>query len=528
MIESLIIYNLDRRRNQRRWMLRFPTIIGTPTRFKIVALGFVATTFLISTSFFSFMIVAGVTSSEVDVLAFGTILLFELTVLWSKLRVRQVWRAFEDPDTIFLSNLGLSTSSVFLGRTLVSQSLVQSAIASLIFASEFLGTSIAGRSNSWPSFMLMALPITIILAVLRVLANLLTLHLQLKISPAKLGPIVLATNVITPILASAAVVAIGESFKTQWNTLSFPSILRSLFTILSSISSPFLFASIAALAFLGVRVAKSLVPHSASSVQQHLSSGAKWKSGHPLNSLMPWSILDKDFRMVVRRGPAGWDRVAAVARIVPLVTLLGIVSSQVLLVSDSKEQRIVVLISAVSVFIFVTSIISELVIGFGSMDSDGPVAYTLRLQADVLTEYIYGRILLHSIIVCLVFDISLGITYKLVQWPGWAAIVLILFGNIAICSEATIKMVGSALRPALFRPVIGAPSLEPQVLMGAAMVNAGIVAVAGIAVAAASLAPAPNPVGGIAMMIIVSFATPIIILQKLKRPISNYLKEKMA
>jgi hypothetical protein len=491
MSTARILWQLDRRRRRRWWALRFPALMGSPRRFWGVAAAAAAATFLISFAVTGAAVAFAAASSSPDtwwrlvVTAAVIVALLDAARGISAVAGRD---AFVDPDVGLLAATGVGGADVVLAR-LFGRLLLGPAVGlSVVWPGACLGALAAGAGIAEVARSAPVVGLLLFARCLGALLSVAVLRILLMLPKEATGPCVLLGALATPALTTGALVGLTAPVATALDRSSGPASfvsealdafpLNSLVDVVLRAAAASTAAWLVACLVVVVAAAR-LAPARPALVQRHFASGIRYRMGRPLRSRGVLALLDKDVRVLVRRGPSAWQLISDVTMIIPLVGGLALATRALDPGSAASAQfgRALVLMAGVTGLVVVVGIASEALVTLTSVDADGPVVRVLQVQRRLFDRYLALRAVVHSGMLCVAVLAVVLIAGPAAGWTPAMQAARAAAGLAAVAVETVVVVAGSAGRPAFFRPAAGVPALEPSVRLAGGLGSFAVIVV---------------------------------------------------
>lgn len=233
--------------------------------------------------------------------------------------------------------------------------------------------------------------------------------------------------------------------------------------------------------------ARTIRPH-LGATRLRLRGGHKWRTNSPLPRGQVAAALSKDARLFARRGLPAWRTLDGVLFILP--TIIGMSAAGVLATNQFGEGAAAgALLANAGLVMLAVGMSSESLSALLSSDSDGPTLRLLRWSPGSFVRYLSAKAGLGAGMLCIFGVVAVVCVAAVAGWRGASGDMALVAVAIAAAAESVCVVVGSAVRPTLFRHELGGAELEPSVRLAAGIVSAVAITILTPAVLAASYLP---------------------------------------
>lgn len=425
---------------------------------------------------------------------------------------RRVTDTYEYPDLSLLVTSGARPVDIVAARVMLPALLLEWLMVLIGLVTLAV---VAAVSPGLPVEAIWILVALLFLPILGTAARLLSLLILAAANRAGI-PLLLAIIVVdlaVPVLLSVGILIFGLGIvgeltptDTTLNLVQLVVANSRLDLILAAFASHSLLSMLAAVAvlvsFVGIAVVQFGWNTDVRQTQQRLKTGLRLRTRVTFSHLLPVASADKDARLLTRRGLPAWDTLDGLVTAIPVILALSTVlvtAGLVGLVPD--DPRTAGYIGAPQILALMTTclilgvllFVSDSLTAFLSLDTDGPVQKLLRGHGTAFADFLASRSSVGALVLASVGTLGVVAVHWVMPWPGLAVVAVLVVVCLASAVEALVVCVGTALRPALFRPEVGLPPIEPSVRLISGVALGLVVTLSGPLIVVASHGPQLHP-----------------------------------
>lgn len=501
MPHFLRLWRLDRLRAHRAWMLRLPELL--PTRRHVVAvmvgisLAITAIATVLLVMLYS-MALANQSAEEVDEWITSALVMLGIAGMLGGISPSSLVSAFDQKDTKLLVKAGLTARDLLLGRAWFTQMFTWL----VILVGFHLSLCIARLMVNLAPF-----DLRIFAASLLVLGagqasyfvSVALFRFIMRLPPVCVAPALTLTGIVSPLILVGALTAVSPTLRELAGASSDISgflgsvkdhaAVEAVIGALGDPSKVILVLLVSFALVVGcVVMSRSTASFSTSVVARGIGTGHRWRVGRPFARTMLRASLDKDLRLMFRRGLPFWQMIEDIVALAP--TLVLIVSAGY--VAGGVDNEILPLLTTLvnaGIVVVTIAMCSEALVPLVSSDSDGALVRLFRSEQGAMRRYLSAKAATSAAVLAGLGFLAVCSIQVLAPWPGLSFLTAAVMASIAAAVEAVIVVVGTAKQPAIHQREFGTSEVEPSVRLAGGMGTAISVAFFSPLVLGMSLVP---------------------------------------
>lgn len=508
------IWRLDVLRRRRWWSTRMPGLLPTPRHvgMAIALLGAVA----MLTAAVVVAVALSLVPAAAPEVASGAALLV-LAAAATRLAVgldpHAAVAVYESPDVALLSRTAVTGRVLVLARGLLRPAVPDVLATAGVLAAVLVGTLVSGVGIGDVRVLLVALLTWPVCGALSNATGVATLRLVLRLPARVIAPAVVSFDAASRVAVAGLLVVVAPAVVDASRSASVGGAVTALLGhpvahgVLAVARGTALWVGVAVALLclaLACAVAAVAAPPEPLQTQRRLTEGVRWRLNVPFADATARASADKDGRLLVRRGLPAWQTTEGLLGALPFVVGLALVGQMVVAPGPdpSGHTGLLTLLANACAVVAVLGITSDSLLPFLTLDTDGPAVRVLKGARETFRRYLGARAAAGGTALALVTMTYVLLVEAVAPWPGASIIGVALMAGVAVAAEAVVVVAGSAHRPALFRPAVGIPELEPSVRLTSGVVLVGVIALTGPVVLL--FARAPGPPGPIAVLLVLA------------------------